>query len=223
MHRSDDPRKAQYFALIGDIVSSRDLAGRAEVQRRLQEELAALNESLADAFAAPLRLTSGDEVQGLFARPQPVIDVLIRTADAIHPATLVWGLGFGPLSTALVDDVAMLDGPCFHLAREALQVASRENRWIAAAGLPQPQGDILSALMTAVAAIRADWTDTRARYVREARHKPQKEVALEFDVNESTVSRALAGAHFGAVVGAEGAARELLRALPPGFPRRDQT
>jgi hypothetical protein len=205
---------SEYFALIGDIVASRDLEQRAAVQRRLRNSLKSLNEEASEAIAAPLKLTAGDEVQGLFHGAESVIDVMVQTADAIHPATMVWGLGFGELSTELDDDVAMLDGPCFHRARQAVEVAARDGRWIGVRGLQHPHGEVLSALMTLVAEIRTDWTDTRMQYVREARHKPQKEVAMEFGVNESTISRALAGAHFGAVTRAEVAARELLRNLP---------
>lgn len=199
-----------FFAVIGDIVGSRDLEDRGAVQRRLQASLARSNERWREVIAADLKLTAGDEVQGLLRGPSVVVDIMTETADAIHPARMVWGLGRGPLSTELAADVAVLDGPCLHNAREALRAASQRGRWLDVRGVGAPHGEAVAALMSLIGAIRSDWTETRLAYIREARVKPQKDVAAQFGVNESTVSRALARARFRPVLEAEAATRSLL-------------
>lgn len=203
-------RGTTYFTLIGDIVSSRDLTDRAGVQRRLGRALEDLNDAFRGSTAAPLKLIKGDEVQGLLREGEAVVDLMTGIGDAIHPARMVWGLGHGPLATDLTGDVDLLDGPCFHRAREALGRASLTGAWLATEGFPSPHGEAVSALMSLVGAIRSDWTETRLRYVIHARQGSQRDVAERFDVNESTVSRALARAHFARVVEGEAAARALL-------------
>lgn len=230
-----------FFALIGDVVASRNLADRAAVQRALRAELHALNEALGperrdeetsvhdrghgeppaeaarrdrpgtDApLAAPLELTAGDEVQGLLRRPEGAVDVVVRLADRLHPAEMVWGLGRGPIATDLYPEVAAIDGPCFHRARSALEAAAREGSWVRVDGFPAPHDQVLSALFRLAHGIRSRWTDTQARYVSAVRGRLQKDVAREFGVDDSTVSESLKKAHFRAVEAGEEAARALL-------------
>jgi hypothetical protein len=200
-----------YFALIGDVVSSRDLPNRAEVQRRLRAMLEQLNHELGGELVAPLKLTAGDEVQGLLARPEAVVEILVAIADALHPARLVWGLGRGTLETDLSDDISVLDGPCLHRARESVLSAKAEGRWLVAGGIREPHGRVLASLLDLVAAIRSGWTETRIRYVREARSRQQQEVAALLGVSKQAVHKALSAAHFATVVEAEAATRDLLR------------
>lgn len=208
---------ATFYALIGDIVGSRELPNRAEVQRRLAREIEALNDELGEArLAAPLRLVAGDELQALLTDPAAALDIAVPLADALHPVALRWGLGVGSLDTDLDPDVSLLDGPCFHRARRALDAAADDDTWLRAEGFAAPFSGTVSALFRLMWALRSDWTETQARYVREARGRLQKEVAERFDVNRSTVSRALRAARFREVREGERAARELLRRLAAG-------
>jgi len=208
-----DREEPVYFALIGDVVGSRDLPNRAEVQRQLQATVRGLNRRLGDHVAVPLRLTAGDEVQGLLGRPEAVVEIMVSLADDLHPAQMVWGLGKGTLDTDPSDDIAVLDGPCLHRAREAVESAKSGGRWLVADGVEEPHGRVLGSVMTLIAAIRSGWTDTRMRYVREARGRQQQEVAALLGVSKQAVSQALRAADFATVVDAEAAARDLLRWL----------
>lgn len=210
-----EDRGPVFHALIGDMVGSREIEDRGAVQRRLIESLRALNDSHGSAVAVPLRLTSGDELQGLFVAPGAVVDVVSHIADELHPVTFAWGVGVGGISTELTDDIAMVDGPCLHRARRALEEAQRARNWIGVEGLPALEREVLSALLNLIGALRSEWTETELRYIREARIHSQREVAHSFDVNQSTVSRALARAHFRTVVAGEEAARSLLEAAAP--------
>lgn len=200
-----------YFALIGDIVESRQLDDRADVQRRLEAELEALNvHPVAEATAAPLRLTAGDEVQGLLTTAEPVVTILARIEDNLHPARMVWGLGRGTLSTDLKEDVATLDGSCFHRARSALSAARHDEAWLRAEGFGAPHDEVLNALFRLMGAIRSRWTEVQARYVREVRGRLQREVAERLGVSEPAVSKSLNAARFSAIEEAERASTALL-------------
>lgn len=203
------------FALIGDIVGSRDLKDRAAAQRTLQTSLAALNQLAKDGgcregMAAALKLTAGDEVQALLLDPAVAVDIIVRIADDLHPAVLAWGLGAGPLSTDEHEDVAVLDGPCFHRARRAVEAAGRERAWVSAAGFAPPHEEALSALFRLMGAIRSRWKPAQLRYIRGARDRLQQDVAELHGVDESTVSKALHAARFRDVEAGESAARALL-------------
>lgn len=203
-----------YFALIGDLDQSRELPDRAAVQRRLQAAIATANERTSDIAAAPLKLTAGDEVQGISRNPRYMLEVVVALSDALSPQHFSWGLGYGPLATDLSDDVALMDGPCFHFARKALEKTKRENSWFGAQGIDAFPSAMLVAMMNLMGAIREDWTARQAEYVRLARNHSQVEVARMTGKAPSTVSRALRAAKFDRITEAEGAVGLLLERLP---------
>lgn len=199
-----------YFALTGDVVSSRELEDRAGVQRSLRTVVEELNEELDAALATPLKLIAGDEVQGLLDDPGAAVDVVTRVADRLHPVGVAWGLGRGPISTDWAEDVSILDGPCLHRAREAVEIAASEGRWLVARGFEPPHGGILSTLFDLTWTLRASWTETQMKYVREARARKQTEVAALYDVSRQAVSKTLGSAEFSVVMEGEEAARRYL-------------
>lgn len=203
------------FALIGDVVGSRELEDRAATQRILQASLAALNRpgnegGCREAMAAALKLTAGDEVQVLLVDPAPAVDIIVRIGDDLHPVAIAWGLGAGTLSTDEDEDVAVLDGSCFHRARAAVEAAGRERAWVHAAGFAPPHQEALSGLFRLMGAIRSRWKPAQMRYIRGARDRLQQDVAEMHGVDESTVSKALQAARFRDVEAGETAARALL-------------
>lgn len=211
----DDIRRGPiYYALIGDIVGSRTLSDRAAVQRALEGLVESLNEELRGPGSAelttPIKLTAGDEVQVLLSAPGRAVDIVIRMSDALHPTAIAWGLGAGPIATELVEDVALVDGPCFHHAREAVEAAGADDEWLRARGFPAPHGETISALFRLMGGIRARWKPAQMRYIRGVRGHLQREVAEFHDVDESTVSKALQAARFRDVEQGEAAARSLL-------------
>lgn len=205
--QNDEPR---WLALLADLVGSRRVADRAAVQRRMLEAVEALNARYADDLAAPLAVSRGDEVQGLFARRDAVVPVIVELADVLHPVEWCCGVGWGGLSTPLGAEVVRLDGPAFHGARVALERAQGDGRWLAVEGIGSATGEVLESLFALMQALRRRWTDRQIEFIRAARGALQKDVAARFDVSPSTVSESLKAAGFGAVQEGEAAAAALL-------------
>ena len=202
-----------YFAIIGDLVASRKMADRAAVQVRFRKAVEDLNVAASEGLPVPLKVTAGDEVQGITHHPEVLVEIMVTLSDALAPERLAWGWGRGALATELADDVSLLDGPCLHRAREAVEAAKKEASWLAVSGFAEPSGQVLSALMNLVGAIRSGWTDRQAEVVRKSRGRLQVETAERLGVDPSTVSRTLSAAHATRVFAGEDAARALLRSL----------
>jgi hypothetical protein len=203
----------QHFAIIGDLVGSRKMANRAAVQVRFRKAVDDLNRASAARLTVPLKLTAGDEVQGITDHPETLVDVMVTLSDALAPERLAWGWGYGALTTDLLDDVSLLDGPCLHRAREAVEAAKKGSSWLEISGFTEPAGRVLAALMNLIGAIRAGWTERQAEVVRESRGRLQVEAAETLGVTPSTISRTLGAAHAARVFEGEDAARALLRTL----------
>ncbi len=216
-----DKTEGCYAALVGDVVRSRDAPDRAALQRELRERLAQLTSALGGALAVPLTLIAGDEVQGLFRGPAAVVDVVTELGEALHPTRLVYGLGWGRVTTDLSSDPSHVDGPCFHRARASIERARRDDAWLRAEGFGTLADALLDGTFHLMHAIRSGWTRTQARTVRAVRGAPQKDVAARFGRAESTISESLKAAGFAALREGESATRALLgefgeNAEPPG-------
>jgi len=202
-----------YYAIIGDLVGSRQMTDRGGVQLRFSEAVAEVNEAVHTNLAVPLKLTAGDEVQGITSRPETLVEIMVCLSDALAPARFSWGWGYGELMTDLGDDVSLLDGPCLHRARDAVETAKKSSSWLEISGFPEPSAQVLSALMNLIGSIRSDWTDRQAEVVRESRGRLQVEAAERLGVGPSTVSRTLSAAHASRVFAGEEAAAALLKSL----------
>lgn len=202
-----------YFAIIGDLVRSRKMADRAAVQVRFRRAVEEVNVIVGEHLAVPLKVTAGDEVQAVTDHPETLVDVMVALSDALVPEGLAWGWGYGEITTDLADDVSFLDGPCLHRAREAVEAAKKGSSWLEISGIPEPSGQVLSALMNLIGSIRSGWTERQAEVVRASRGRLQIETAERLGVDPSTVSRTLSAAHASRVFAGEDAARALLRSL----------
>ena len=217
-----------YLALIGDVPGSRERKDRERFQSLLIQALAEVNSDLGpDALASPLTLTAGDEIQALLRDPVAAVTAIQELTDRQFGSwkfpQLVFGLGHGPLSTGSIPaapcqapNPALLDGPCFHLARQAQEAASRARVWVRWQGLEPTSTQALDAIFDLSGAIRSTWTANQAKNTYQVRRfEHQKDWALELGVSPSVISESLKAAHHEAVLAGEAAARSLLAASSP--------
>lgn len=216
MQNRREDQSPTYVVLIGDVVESRELPDRAQAQDRLRSAIDGYNEGHAGMLAAPLKLTGGDEMKTILQDPAGVVDLMRRLSEELHPISLAWGVGRGPIETSWSDDVGELDGPCFHRARQAVEEASAAGVWARARGFSEVDDQVLSALFRLVGTLRSAWTETQWRYVRSVRDRSQRETAHRFGVTEGAVSGSLKRARFHEIAEGEAAIQGLLAAYHPG-------
>jgi hypothetical protein len=217
-------------------VGSRALANRAEIQAEWKELLRRFHaeQPVAGLRAAGPEITGGDQVQLLLRvapsnPPGTAALTFLRELTEDLSTPIRFGLGLGGLTTPLGDPIHELDGPCFHHARRAIELAKHGDLWAVVAGLPAPLGDAANAILRLTGSIRAAWTDRQREVVRVLRRAPsQKSVAEELDVSPSVVSEVLKAARHDAVVDAEHVVEILInRAAVPEqfakFPKEDGT
>jgi hypothetical protein len=196
-----------YSALVADLVGSRSLETRAAVQEVLGSILERVNREQADALAAPLVFSRGDEVQGLFHMPARILGIVTEISESLFPAEIRFGIGYGTLSTGLSEDPNRIDGPCFHMAREALD----KKHWVRVSGF-SPVGDtIINGLFALLQSVRARWTERQVAFIRSARSaETRREVADQLQISPSVVTESLQAAFFREVLEGEDA---LVRAI----------
>lgn len=116
-------RRTTYLAIIGDVVGSRDLHDRGEVQQQLRMGISKVNKEFSTSIASDFILTIGDEFQGLLESVDAIPQLLAVLRSQIHPVEQRIGIGIGGLHTELEPVAIGMDGPCFHRARSAIERA----------------------------------------------------------------------------------------------------
>ncbi len=112
--------------MICDLKDSRRLRDRDAIQHRLIRVLKEANERFGSILAAPFLVTVGDEWQGLLVHPSDYQAVLDFFRAGLAGPDFYAGLGVGGVTVHDLElTVNQLDGPAFHKARAALDLAKR--------------------------------------------------------------------------------------------------
>ncbi len=118
----------KYLVLIGDIVASRQLAARAQFQRRMKTALQGVN-SRRKSLASPYTLTLGDEFQAVYRDADAVFPDVLALLAEIAPVQARFALAVGEIVTPINPAQSIgMDGPAFHRARALLERLKGERR-----------------------------------------------------------------------------------------------
>lgn len=112
--------KKVYIAVVADIIKSRDIVERNELQQRINKTFDEINNGTI-SIVSPFTLTLGDEFQAVFKSSNDFFLSILKIIDTIFPNELRIGVGIDTLTTDINRNSALgMDGPAFHLAREAI-------------------------------------------------------------------------------------------------------
>jgi hypothetical protein len=194
--------KKEVAVVIGDLIRSRKIAGRAGVQRRLRKTLERINRKYRNSILARLMLTRGDEFEGVLKDARACYAAFEDIEREIYPVGIRGGIGVGKIDTEFSEVVTEMDGPAFHLAREALaKVRGKKSGLLVCSGnreVDKPLNSILSLYW----AVKDGWT-ARQREVANfylSRGAPtHAEVAKHFRVSQPAITKILSAAHVEAV------------------------
>lgn len=123
-----------YAALMVDLKGSRQY--RPERRNALQQYLVELTEALNRVFAPSLErkleFNGGDELQGLFSEPAGALLCLRLLGRAMFPVPIHGGVGVGEWTVRTPERNSFYqDGPVYHRAREAIELAKKERDYTA--------------------------------------------------------------------------------------------
>lgn len=205
-----------YTALIGDVVQSRAVENRREVQRRFAAVCAELNtEGARLGLVAPFTVTLGDEFQAVFANAERLWECIFRMEAALAPVGIRFAIGVGEISTDIQRDTALgMDGPAFHHARAAMDVLKKQDTRYRVGGLGE-EGDFINATLALIAYNRVKWRAPRVLTLASLlQGKTVKEICLLTHSSEQAVYRNIRdGALETVVTLLAGIARQLQQAL----------
>ncbi len=202
----------KYLAIIGDIVDSRRIRNRANVQLEFEAALDQINKQYKTAIASGFLITLGDEFQGLLSNPESFLQIVLLLERRLTPVHLRYGIGWGSLETPIRATSLGMDGPCFHMARDSVIKAKEESRWIQVQGFGEGEDAALNGILNLVSGVRKRWKPVQAETVRLMKEVGvQKEVASLRGVSTSVVSETLKAAQYKSVSEAENSVAILMQ------------
>ncbi len=195
-----------YYAIISDIVKSRNLDDRKAVQAALDKELKRINTKYESVIAAKFLITIGDEFQGLLRDGSRILDIMSEIQFALHPVKLRVGIGIGEISTGINPEMAIgADGPAYYMARESLmgiKQLSYSNKSAYSNIMIKVDSqrkdieilnNLLNSILIAISSIESNWTEKQREAVKimEFNARNQNEAAEMLKINQSSLQRRL--------------------------------
>lgn len=209
--------RASAVTLLGDVVDSRGAQDRAALHRRLVTALDQVDS--AAPSESGLRVTVGDEFQGVYPRLGEALDVALRVRLAVLPDLDVRiGVGRGEVID-LDRDRGLQDGPGWWAARSAVEQVERSARGTAlrawrvgyVADQPEPTDDAVNAALVCQDQLVGSLSERALRLLAGLLEgRTQAELAEEEGITPSAVSQHVRSHGIGAILHAH----EMLRRLP---------
>lgn len=189
-----------FFAIIGDMVASKQLPNRTEAQERLRTALEDVNWQYQDDIASDFMITLGDEFQGLLRTGEHFLELIDRIQCQIYPLRMRFGIGIGAMSTPIFRESSIgSDGPAYWAARKAISYIHDKNDYGNAKIRVEKQeveGDEQEQLLKLVNAslklcdrYENAWTESQQKFVRDV--LLQYQYGQQGEYNQREIARKL--------------------------------
>ncbi len=186
--------KQKLFILLGDVVSSRQIADRDLFQDRLNEMCRSINERYDNNIYAPFKTLKGlDEMGGVLKSISNFYNIISTVAESLYPQVMRCALVFDFVDTALDSrDVSRMDGPAFHRSSQSILELKKTERRISISVQDEILDRTLAGEINLLLLFRHDISPKQRKIIKEYELvKNQMKVAESFGISQQSVSLAL--------------------------------
>ena len=153
-----------YIALIGDIIESKKIQDRAQVQQHLLQLMKELNQQYQNYLVSPFTVTTGDEFQALLLPNKHIFQIIDEISLSFLPYEIRFGIGRGDILTKINKKQSIeSDGPAYWKAREAINTVHAKNYYgykkVGVCLEDKDLEDNINSLLLSSDFIKAKWTD----------------------------------------------------------------
>ncbi|KAA0549974.1 hypothetical protein FZW96_01085 [Bacillus sp. BGMRC 2118] len=189
--------KMNYCAIIGDIVGSKSIQNRQEIQDQFKEVLNAVNVTFDKYIASNLTVTLGDEFQGLLLDPCVSFEMIDYIKDQMHPIELVFGIGVGKMETSFEKHTSIgSDGPAYWYARKMVDKAKLKEPSICLFS-DSPEDTLINSLLLFTETCSKSQTSKQKEIMKLYKeYGSQQKVASILNISQSAVSTHLKKAYY---------------------------
>lgn len=206
-----------YCAIIGDIIDSRLIRNRSEIQKKYIEVLDEINEEYASRIASRFKTRDGDGFHGLLSDPESVLEIILKIRLALAPVQIRVGIGIGSISTEIDPyEVQAIDGNAFIIARGAMddarekekkyesifqQTVLRFERYAASAEYMKSRANAIEELINlnfcTCSLIERGWSEKQAEAIKlKIKGMSQREIAKALNIQQASVYARMKSSYF---------------------------
>ena len=215
-----------YLALIADVIDSKMVQERFDLQKQLEKTLQTMNELFGEFIASNFTLTLGDEFQGLLKVDAPVFQIIDTLRSELTPTQLRFGIGLGEIVTD-IDPLQSIgaDGPAYWNARAAINLVHQKNDY----GNTQiyfssgKEDFFVNALIASGEAIRSGWRGSQEEILLDllkrcvySENFSQQDLAQSLAINPSALSKRLKSSSIRVYLRGRAAALASIQSLAKG-------
>lgn len=217
-----------YLALIADVIDSKMVQERFELQKQVEKTLQKMNELFGDYLASRFTLTLGDEFQALLEVDAPVFQIIDTLRSELTPTQLRFGIGLGEIVTA-IDPLQSIgaDGPAYWNARAAINLVHQKNDYgntqIYFSSGKENQDFFVNVLIASGEAIRSGWRDSQEEILLNllkrcvySENFSQQDLAQSLEINPSALSKRLKSSSIRVYLRGRAAALASIQSLAKG-------
>ncbi|WP_349977221.1 SatD family protein [Streptococcus parasanguinis] len=217
-----------YLALIADVIDSKTVQERLDLQKQVEKTLQKMNELFGDYLASRFTLTLGDEFQALLKVDAPVFQIIDTLRSELTPTQLRFGIGLGEIVTA-IDPLQSVgaDGPAYWNARAAINFVHQKNDYgntqIYFSSGKENQDFFVNALIASGEAIRSGWRESQEEILLDLLKRSvysesfsQQDLAQSLAINPSALSKRLKSSSIRVYLRGRAAALACIQSLEKG-------
>ena len=217
-----------YLALIADVIDSKMVQERFDLQKQLEKTLQTMNELFGEFLASNFTLTLGDEFQALLKVDAPVFQMIDTLRSELTPTQLRFGIGLGEILTD-IDPLQSIgaDGPAYWNARSAINLVHQKNDYgntqIYFSCGKEKQDFFVNALIASGEAIRSGWRGSQEEILLDllkrcvySENFSQQDLAQSLAINPSALSKRLKSSSIRVYLRGRAAALASIQSLAKG-------
>lgn len=180
-----------YLVLIGDIVASKAIRNRSQFQSQFETVLEQASQQYRPILISPLTLTIGDEFQAVLGGTANLFQLIAFVEQQMSSVAFRFGFGLGAIVTEINTQRAIgMDGPAFHFARQAVELARKEEKSYYFACEDTHLQERLNILLSWIDLTIKRWSDQRKGIFYFYRQKmKQRTIAEKMNLSQPAVSQ----------------------------------
>jgi len=210
----------KYAVIIADIKGSKKMEERErhEWQLFLKSAIVQVNENWANSIEATFMITKGDEFQGVLNDIPSAHSVMIEFERLLNPLELRFGIGLGRIQKMGANIPIEMDGPAFHRANTALNLAKKRKTVVQFSSTDVQLDMYINTLYDLIYAIKKQWSPLNySRYWKYKEMGTYDKVADLEGVSTQAVWDSLRNANAIEVIRAEDTVKDFLRQKMESF------
>jgi predicted DNA-binding protein YlxM (UPF0122 family) len=186
--------KQKLYVLLGDVISSRQIAEREKFQKKLGETCQYINATYTGDIYASFKILKGiDEIGGVLSTMSKSYEIINILLERMYPHLIRFILVFDYIDTALETmDIAKMDGPAFHKASDLMHTLKKSKLMFDMSVGDKVIDTTISGQINLILLFKRNWSAKQHQIVGEyERTKTQYEVAKNLGITQQAVSKTL--------------------------------